>query len=523
MWLRLLALLPAGLIAWSAPAFAETRIALVIGNSVYKTVTVLPNPANDAKAFTELLQAAQFEVHQAPDLSQADMRRAIREFAEIVTQKGPDTVSLIYYAGHGLQVEGENYLVPIDADIKRESDVAIEAVRLNDLMTALASTPSKTRIVILDACRNNPFSEIKRATGRGLAIVDAPTGSVVSYSTAPGMEARDGAGDNSPFTAALVEIAREPNLPVEQAFKKVRLAVHKTTEGQQTPWESSSLTSDFSFFGTPTGGQALASAAGGPSTAGNAAAGNAAAGNVAAPRSKPAGFWRRELQSRRAPEAFEFIIREDDVDAYEEFLVLYPASPFAPRVRGLLERRVLMMTWYTAVLVNTPLAYQAFLDRYPASDLTETARRLRDRARLRGQSANVARGILDAGGPQNAAPPPPAAIPASLPAGPTCSCPTPAAPQKAKAKEPPPKKAKPPTKTAGPPPRVRPPPVDDDGPHTPAASGPPIGIGIGLGGFGGGRGGGMGGHRGGSPSYGGGGRPPSSGGRRPTPYGGHSN
>jgi hypothetical protein len=306
---------------------------------------------------------------------------------------------------------------------------------------------------------------------------------VVSYSTAPGMEARDGAGDNSPFTAALIEVAREPNLPVEQAFKKVRLAVHKTTDGQQTPWESSSLTSDFSFFGTPAGGQALASAAGVP-----AAAGKASAGNVTAPRSKPAGFWRRELQSRQPPEAFELIIQEDDVDAYEEYLLLYPASAFAPRVRGLLERRLLMRTWYTAVLVNTPLAYQAFLDRYPASDLTETALRLRDRARLRGQSANVARGILDAGGPQSAPPPPPAAIPASLPVGPTCSCPTPAAPQKAKAKEPPPKKAKPPTKTAGAPPR-RPPPVEDDGPHTPAVSGPPIGIGlggIGLGGMGGG-------------------------------------
>ena len=504
MWLRLLAVLPAGLILWSVSAFAETRIALVIGNSAYKTVSVLPNPANDARAFTDLLKAARFEVIDAPDLSQADMRRVIREFADNVTRRGPDTVSLIYYAGHGLQVEGENYLVPVDANIKRESDVAIEAVRLNDLMTALASTPSKTRIVILDACRNNPFSEINKTTGRGLAIVDAPTGSVVSYSTAPGMQALDGDGANSPFTAALVEIAREPNLPVEQAFKKVRLAVHKTTEGQQTPWESTSLTSDFSFFGTPAGGQTVAAAgqipapaSGQTSTPAGGQTATAAtrptvtpanlpvtAAGVASPRSKPAGFWRKELQPLGAQSAFEVVIREDDVDAYREFLVLYPAPPFAPRVRGLLERRLEMMTWYTAVLVNTPLAYQAFLDRYPVSDLAPTARRLRDRTQARAQSANLARDMMGAGGPQNAPPFSPAVIPASLPGGPACNCQVPAAPQKAS--KPPPK-----TKSAGPPPR-RPP----AGEPAPAVAAPPVSIGIGIGI------GGIGRSRDRSPSYG---------------------
>ena len=465
MWHRL-AVVSAGLMLWSAWALAETRIALVIGNSSYRTVTVLPNPANDAKAFTELLKSAQFEVIQAPDLTQSDMRRVIREFAETVSQKGPDTVSLIYYAGHGVQVEGENYLVPTDANIRREADVAIEAVRLNDLMTALASTTSKTRIVILDACRNNPFTEIRRSTGRGLAIVDAPTGSVVSYSTAPGMEAMDGAGQNSPFTAALVEVAREPNLPLEQAFKKVRLAVHKTTEGQQTPWESSSLTSDFAFFGTPPSSSTVAPAAA-----------NAQA-SAAAPRSKPAGFWRKELQPKQPDDAFDVVIREDDIDAYEEFVALFPTSPLVPRVRGLLERRLVMVTWYTAVLVNTPLAYQAFLDRYPSSDLADTARRLRDRARLRAQSANLARGMANSGAPQNLAPPTLPVVPVSLPAkGPVCNC-SPVPDEPRKASKPPPK-----TQSAGPPPRYGQPP---DEPIS-APSGPPVSIGIGVGGGGFGR------------------------------------
>jgi uncharacterized caspase-like protein len=426
MWLRLLALLPAVLLTWSA-AFAESRVALVIGNSTYKTVTVLPNPANDAKLFTDFLKSANFEVIEAPNLTQTDLRRMIREFAIYAAQKGPDTVSLVYYAGHGLQVDGENYIVPVDANIQSEADVAIEAVRLNDMMEVMAATPSKTRIFILDACRNNPFSDINRTTGRGLAIVDAPTGSVVSYSTAPGMTAQDGAGANSPFTAALVTVGRVPNLPVEQAFKQVRLAVHKTTDGLQTPWESTSLTTDFAFFGTPTPSQQPALAASQqPAVAASMAS---ASGNPPSPRRKPAEFWRRELQSRTEPVAFEFVLAEDDVDAYEQFLALYPVSPLALRVRGQLERRLLMMAWYMAVLVNTPQSYQAFLDRYPSSDLTATARRLRDRVRARTQSANVARGMMAAAAPPSAPPPPPPApiatpvsLPASLPA-PVCSCP----------------------------------------------------------------------------------------------------
>ncbi|RAI32901.1 caspase family protein, partial [Rhodoplanes serenus] len=229
-------------------AAAEPRMALVIGNSAYQTVTELPNPANDAKAVAELLAAAGFEVTTAPDLGQAEMRRAIGDFSARVAEKGADTVALVFYAGHGLQVDGENFLVPVDARITRESDVPLQTVRLADVMNALAAVPSRTRIVILDACRNNPFSEINKVVGRGLAIVDAPSGSIVSYSTAPGSEAEDGEGTNSPYTQALLGVAREPGMPIEQAFKRVRYAVHQATSGRQTPWESSSLTADFVFF-----------------------------------------------------------------------------------------------------------------------------------------------------------------------------------------------------------------------------------------------------------------------------------
>ena len=229
-------------------AMAENRIALVIGNSNYTTVTALPNPANDAKAMATFLTSAGFEVVQAPDLTQSDLRRTIGNFARTAAAKGPDTVVLVFYAGHGLQVDGENFLVPVDAQIEREADVPLQAMRLADVMNALSTIHSKSTVVILDACRNNPFSAINKTGGRGLAIVDAPNGSLVSYSTAPGTEALDGDGRNSPFTAALTKIGHEPGLPIEQLLKRVRLDVSNATASQQFPWESSSLTVDFSSF-----------------------------------------------------------------------------------------------------------------------------------------------------------------------------------------------------------------------------------------------------------------------------------
>ena len=210
-------------------ALAENRLALVIGNSAYQSVTALPNPANDAKAMAKFLSSAGFQVLQAPNLTQSDMRKTLSDFAGMVAEKGPDTVALVFYAGHGLQVDGENFLVPVDARIQREADVPLQATRLADVMNALSSVPSKARIVILDACRNNPFSEINKTTGRGLAIVDAPNGSLVSYSTAPGTEAQDGDGANSPYTAALMKIGQEPGLPIEQALKRIRVVVSDAT------------------------------------------------------------------------------------------------------------------------------------------------------------------------------------------------------------------------------------------------------------------------------------------------------
>jgi hypothetical protein len=360
-------------------AIAEPRHALVIGNSAYRTVGVLPNPLNDAKAVTDFLSAANFEVMLASDLTQDAMRGAIRDFAAKIAAAGPDSIALVYYAGHGLQVEGENFLVPVDANIEQETDVGQQALRLSDLMTALASTPSKSRIVLLDACRNNPFSAINKTAGRGLAIVDAPTGSIVAYATAPGSEAEDGAGRHSPYTAALLKIGKEPGLHIEQVFKRVRRLVHDATDARQTPWESSSLTGDFFFFPT------AAAVAAAPIDQRPAQAGSQQ--QVARADPQPRAVPRRprveDVRGRPPREAYDMVIEEDAIEYYEEFLVVYPNDPFADRIRYLLSRRMEALAWRNAVVVNTPTAYREFAAAFSVGAFAALATRMIDRPRVR--------------------------------------------------------------------------------------------------------------------------------------------
>ncbi len=256
-------IIPATILLTAAPAFAENRLALVIGQSAYKSVPALPNPGNDAKAVTQLLTDSGFEVSSSADLSQNEMRTAVSDFAGKVAAKGPDTVALVFYAGHGIQVDGENFLIPTDIDPKREADIPMQAVRLNDVLNTLASVPSKMRFLLLDSCRNNPFPELSKSGGSGLAIIDAKIGApgtFLSFSTSPGAVAEDGNGANSPYTTALLDAAKQANIPIEETFKRVRVAVNKATDGRQTPWDSSSLTEDFKFIGQATPGPKLAEA-----------------------------------------------------------------------------------------------------------------------------------------------------------------------------------------------------------------------------------------------------------------------
>ena len=344
---------------------AQNRFALVIANSQYKGLSPLTNPARDAVAVTALLKDAGFEVTSALDLDKASMSRAVRFFTSNIAEKPETSVALIYFAGHGVQVDGENFLVPVDATIGREADVPLEAVRLGDLMSMFETVRSKTRIVILDACRDNPFADIEKTAPRGLALVNAPAGTLISYSTSPGHTAEDGTGNNSPFIAALLKSAREPGLPIENALKNVRLAVHGTTGGRQTPWEVSALTEPFSFFPGNT-----------PLKADNNSG-------------KSADTWRRELQALPASQAFAVAVRENDAVVYEQYFALYGSDPLAVSLRPIFERRQMMLAWQEAVALNTEAGYAAFLARYPNSDLSATARRLQQRAQNRSVTAGL--------------------------------------------------------------------------------------------------------------------------------------
>ena len=223
-----------------------SRIALVIGNSAYRNVSPLDNPDNDAELMTTTLEKAGFKVTKLINADQNTMKRAMLEFGREL-RDGADA-SLFYYSGHGVQVKAENYLIPVDASIKDEDEVGFQAIDVNAFLQTMDSSPSKVKIVVLDACRDNPYGNQFRSASRGLASVTAPSGTYIAYSTAPGSVAEDGDGKNSPYTAALAQFILQPGLKIEEAFKQTRVQVMKSSDQKQVPWESSSLTGDFYFI-----------------------------------------------------------------------------------------------------------------------------------------------------------------------------------------------------------------------------------------------------------------------------------
>ena len=242
----------------AAPARAAggSRIALVIGNANYK-VGQLKNPVNDAKAVATSLRNMGFDVTHRENASLREMLEAFQQFS---TQSKSAEVRVVYYAGHGVQLKGRNYLLPVDTEIRAEDEMPNKSADLNEFLDRLGGIKQGINVVILDACRNNPFSgseivgpdgrrlKFRGATPAGLAPVEAPLGSMIAFSTAPGGVALDNTQEkNSLYTKHLLEHLNSPGLPVELLFKRVRLAVAKETGRVQVPWESSSLTGDFCF------------------------------------------------------------------------------------------------------------------------------------------------------------------------------------------------------------------------------------------------------------------------------------
>lgn len=229
--------------AFAQTATSERRVALVIGNASYKAGP-LKNPTNDARAIAATLRRLNFEVIERQNVTRESFAMSVREFGDKL--KGA-TVGLFYFAGHGLQVKGRNFLVPVDADIAREDEVPYRSIDINEVLDKMDSARTPINLVVLDACRNNPFARSFKLSQVGLAQMDAPAGTLIAFATSPGSVAQDGEGDNGMYTAALLRHITEAALPIEQLLKRVRVDVVRASNNTQVPWESSSLNRDFSF------------------------------------------------------------------------------------------------------------------------------------------------------------------------------------------------------------------------------------------------------------------------------------
>jgi len=244
----------------------DSKDALIIGNGRYLHAAVLKNPVNDALDIARTLKKLDFKVRLLTDASKDEIETAVEEFiANLKNNKG---TGLFYYAGHGSQLEGDNYLIPVDTNVEEEAELKYKGFKITKLLDEMKKANNETNIIILDACRDNPFAgdfqtasrsltgseEGIRALKRkgpklnsGLSKLDAPPNTLLAYATAPGKVAKDGVSRNSPYTTMLIEAIQKEGITVEQVFKEVRSKVLEVTNGEQVPWESSSLVSDFYF------------------------------------------------------------------------------------------------------------------------------------------------------------------------------------------------------------------------------------------------------------------------------------
>ena len=249
--------------ALALPAFGAApesappgRVALVIGNSHY-TSAPLTNPANDARAMADSLRNLGFQVIEREDLRTGQIPATLREFRSSLT---PGSVALFFYAGHGLQIKGVNYLPAVDAEITSEEDVPMQSIDVNRVLDMLGESKTRLNLLFLDACRNNPYARSMRSGTNGLAKVDAPSGTLISFATRPGSTASDGSEGHGLYTEQLLREINELNAPIEQVLKKVNANVKRETRGAQEPWMEGSIEGDFYFRGNA----AAAAAASGP-------------------------------------------------------------------------------------------------------------------------------------------------------------------------------------------------------------------------------------------------------------------
>ena len=324
------------------------RIALVIGNATYKD-QALATTANDAGLVAQTLQAAGFNVVGARDLDQKSVQTAFRAFLDKAAAAGPEMQAFVYFAGRGVQYNGDNYFVPVDAQINRDADVPIDALRISDFAHALAQTPGRARIIVLDAARANPYASQGSPLAPGLALVDPEPRELMAFNAAPGTLAGDEQGPYGVYGKTLAGAMRQGGVNVEDLFNQVRVTVNQETQGALIPWSVSKLGEPYYIFER--------------------------AANAPAPVSAPTDSANQPIASLPAAAAYAAALRQDTMQAYEDYLAAYPDSDQARRVRAILAARREAAFWRRSVNANTPHAYWTYLRRYPHGPHVADARR----------------------------------------------------------------------------------------------------------------------------------------------------
>ncbi|HEY6521156.1 MAG TPA: caspase family protein [Roseiarcus sp.] len=342
--------LATGLLALAAEAqqAANPRIALVIGNATYRDAA-LATTANDAGLVAQTLQAAGFDVVGARDLDGQSMRTAFRDFLQKASAAGPDMQAFVYLAGRAVQYNGDNYFVPVDAQINRDADVPIEAIRISDFTHALAATPGRARIIVLDAARANPYAAQGSPLAPGLALVDPEAGELIAFNAAPGTLAGDEEGPYGVYGKTLAGAIRQGGVDIAQAFDQTRVSVNSETQGALLPWSASKLDGPFYVFER--------------------------AADAPPPALSFAQTERRPISSFSAEDAYAAAVERDTMKGYREFLAAYPNSDQARRVRAILAVRRESAYWRRTVEADTPRAYWTYLHTYPKGPHIPDARR----------------------------------------------------------------------------------------------------------------------------------------------------
>jgi uncharacterized caspase-like protein len=328
----------------------EKRIALVVGNGAYAK-SPLATAANDAGLIAQTLQAAGFDVVGARDLDGATLRASFRDFVQKAQASGPGTVAMVYLAGYGMQLAGENYFIPVDSSLSRDVDVPIEGLRISDYLRQLASLPLKASIVVLDAARQQPFVEGGQPIASGLALVEPDPHMLVAFNAAPGTIAPNEPGPYGVYAQSLAEMIRTGGLPLPEVFQRVRLRVNDASKGAQVPWDAQKIDAQFMFFDRAPDAPA-----------------QAPPDQVAAIRDKP-------IRDLGAQDAYAAALERDSMPGYEDFLAAYPADPLAKRVHAIVAARREAITWLRTYRADTPQAYWSYLRRYPRGPHASDARR----------------------------------------------------------------------------------------------------------------------------------------------------